>query len=151
MSATTTTRVSADILGMRHDFLATKDQTDGSLSVVAITVPPGAGVPSHTKTREGETYYVIEGALSVVRGTEPVHVSAGEVIFIPPNEMQTWVNQGEVDARVLLIFTPGGGEGFLLDLAEAMPAEAPDGPPPPEALEALAQIGARYGIEMHVE
>lgn len=70
---------------------------------------------------------------------------------MPAGGVHTFVNQTESDARALLFCTPGGFEGFLVDVAEVLPDEAPEGPPPAEGLAAMESVGARYGLTFHLD
>ncbi len=50
-----------------------------------------------------------------------------------------------------MVITPAGFEQFFL--TDGVPSDAteppsPPGPPPPEAVERLAALGARYGVEL---
>ena len=139
----------AVFLGLSHRVLAGRTQTDGSVSVVEVTVPPGVGAPLHANTREALTWYVLDGTLSFVPDQGVVDVGAGRLIFLPPGQVHTFVNRTDVTARALLICTPGGLEGFFTELAARLPADAPAGPPPPEALAVMQEIGRRHGLEIH--
>jgi quercetin dioxygenase-like cupin family protein len=138
----------ASFLGLTNRVLAAREHTDGSVTVVEITVPAGGGVPLHVNTREALTWYVIEGTLTFVREQGASEVKAGRAIFLPKGPPQhTFLNQTDQPVKALLICTPGGFEGFLTEMAANFPAEAPQGPPPTEALEGMRAIGARYGLE----
>jgi quercetin dioxygenase-like cupin family protein len=141
----------AAFLGMTNRVLASRDTTDGSLSVVEIVIGPGVGAPPHTNQREALTWYVLEGELTFFEGGTPVTRRAGELIFMPPDDVHTFLNQTDRDARALMICTPGGFEGFLVDVAEVLPDEAPDGPPPAEGVAAMQAVGDRYGLTLHVD
>lgn len=150
-TATTKDRTTATFLGLRNEILATRDETDGSLSVVEITVPAGGGVPLHTNEREAITWYVLEGSLTFFHEGAQHSVGAGELISMPANSRHTFANSTDRKARALLICTPGGFEGFLAEMGEILPDEAPDGPPPPDAVGAMQTVGARYGLLLHLD
>jgi len=147
----TNNRVKATFLGMTNEVLVGRDDTDGSISVVEITVPAGGGVPLHTNQREAITWYVLEGELTFLHDNKTHHIKAGELIAMPANSTHAFANQTERDARALLICTPGGFEGFLTEVAEILPDQAPDGPPPASAVEAMQTVGARYGLVLHLD
>jgi quercetin dioxygenase-like cupin family protein len=149
--ATTKNRVHATFLGMTNEILVGRDDSDGSVSVVEITVPAGGGIPLHTNQREAITWYVLEGALTFVADQETHQIKAGELIAMPANGTHSFANQTEHAARALLICTPGGFEGFLTEVAELLPDQAPDGPPPASAVEAMQAVGARYGLLLHLD
>ena len=147
----TTPSAPAVFLGMTNRLLASRDATDGSVSVVEITVGPGVGAPPHTNQREALTWYVLEGELTFFEGATPVTRRAGELIFMPADGVHTFLNQTDRDARALMICTPGGFEGFLVDVAAVLPDEAPAGPPPAEAMAAMERVGAQYGLILHLD
>ena len=140
----------AVFLGTSNRILVRGDQTGGSLSAVEITVSPGAGAPLHTNTREALTWYVVDGKLTLQRDDGPAEVGAGDLIFLPKGDTHAFMNQAERPATALLVCTPGGFEGFLVELASRLPSDVPAGPPPQEALEAIAEVGERYGVRHHL-
>ena len=150
-TATTKNHLHATFLGMTNEILVGRDDADGSVSVVEITVPAGGGVPPHTNQREAITWYVLEGALTFVADQETHHLEAGELIAMPANSTHAFANQTEDAARALMICTPGGFEGFLTEVADLLPDARTDGPPPASAVQAMQSVGARYGLLLHVD
>ena len=140
----------AVFLGTSNRILVRSEQTDGALSAVEITVEPGAGAPLHTNTREALTWYVVDGRPIFQRDDGSVEVGRGELIFLPEGDTHAFTNQAERPAKALLICTPGGFEGFLVELGSRLPSGVPAGPPPQEALEAIAEVGDRYGVHHHL-
>lgn len=47
-----------NVLGVTHIYKAAAAETQGSFSLWEALVPPGAGPPPHTHTREDEAFYV---------------------------------------------------------------------------------------------
>lgn len=137
----------AVFLGMSNRILVRGEQTNGSLSAVEITVAPGAGSPLHTNTREALTWYVVDGTLTFQRPDGPVEVGTGELIFFPKGDTHAFMNQTDGPVTALLVCTPGGFEGFLLELGASLPSEVPAGPPPEQAVTAIAAVGERYGVQ----
>lgn len=140
----------AVFLGTSNRILVRGEQTGGSISAVEITVSPGAGAPLHTNTREALTWYIVKGKLTFQRDGGRVEVGAGELIFLPKGDTHAFINQAEMPATALLVCTPGGFEGFLLELGSMLPSHVPVGPPPQEALEVIAELGKRYGVRHHM-
>src|SRR5687768_3508726 len=86
-------------LGMTHRLLATAAQTDGSVSLVEINVPPGGGAPLHTNTREALSWYVVDGTLTFLQaGRDPSEVGAGSAIFLPREQGHAFVNRTDQPA-----------------------------------------------------
>jgi len=147
-STTGDTRVYS-FLGMRNSVLATSEETDGAFAAVEILVPPGGGPPLHTNTREALGYYGLEGKLSFVTESGHRELHPGEVVSLRKGGTHTFVNKTDAPARALMIATPGGFEGFFAAAAQELPAEVPDGPPPPEMIAKHAEISGRYGMTLH--
>ena len=82
------------------------------------------------------------GGSAALLGEEEVVVRAGELVFKPRRQWHTFWNAGNEPARMLEIISPGGFEQAFRDIA------AIDGEPEPEA---MAEIAARYGVEVDFE
>lgn len=136
-------------LGMRNRVLATADESDGAFAAVEITVPPGSGPPLHTNTREALGYYGLEGTLSFVTESGDRELGPGTFVSLRKGGTHTFANRGDGPARVLMFASPGGFERFFAEAARELPAEAPEGPPPPEAIAKLAEVSATYGMKLH--
>ena len=140
----------AVFLGTSNRILVRSDQTNGSLSAVEIMVAPGASSPLHTNTREALTWYVVDGTLTFQRHGGPVEVGVGELIFLPKGDTHAFMNQTDGPVTALLICTPGGFEGFLIELGATLPSGVPAGPTPEGAVTAIAAVGERYGVHHHM-
>src|SRR6266545_4295438 len=60
-----------NVLGVTHIYKATGTETAGAFSLWEAVVPPGAGAPPHTHTREDEAFYVLSGELIIEFEDEP--------------------------------------------------------------------------------
>jgi Cupin domain len=94
-----------------------------------------------------EWYFLIEGRMRLQCGEEIFSLNAGSFVRLPRQVPHTFVVEGDTPARLLTLITPGGGEGFFVDVSR--PAEA-DGLPPfaPVDVEQLRRVGAEYGDEV---
>ena len=102
------------------------NDTGGTLALLRLRMPPGAGAPPHRHGREAETMVVLEGDLwAELDGVERALV-AGEAIHLPQGSLHAFRSDG--GAVVDVIATPAGLEEFF---RVACPLE-PDAPPPPE-------------------
>jgi quercetin dioxygenase-like cupin family protein len=120
----------------------------GALAVVEAVGARGDMPPLHVHTVEDETFYVLDGTLTLhVAGAEPVTLEAGRAIFAPRGVAHTYsVESGS--ARWLAICTPAGFDEFVREASD--PAERDELPPADRAVD-LARIGAaaaRAGIEL---
>lgn len=136
-------------LGLAHRILAGGRQSAGRFSIVELTAEPGAGVPQHS-SNESFGWYVLEGALTFETQEGTLELSEGDFSLLPPGFRHAFANQGSERARALLIFSPPGAEGFFVEAGKAFPRDVPNGPPPAEAVQALRELGAQHGMQLHV-
>lgn len=113
-------------------FLITGEQSGGALFMAEVSVPPGCGNPPHIHSREEETFYLLQGTLTVQIGAKTVTASPGDVVCLPRGVAHSFKNNGNVDVKALVVAVPGGLEKFF---EEAFyPAnEYPEAPPMSEA------------------
>jgi quercetin dioxygenase-like cupin family protein len=101
-------------------FKVRADQTNGALTVVETTAPPGEGPPLHVHANEDEALYTLQGTLRFRLGDDVQPAPAGAFAFVPRGTPHTWQNVGDGPARLLVIFTPAaaGVERFFERFAE---------------------------------
>ena len=128
-------------IGVR--FMVGGDESGGGFSLVEHPMPPRAlAAPLHRHTREDEYSYVLEGRVGAQLGDEVVIAGPGDLIFKPRDQWHTFWNAGDEPARILEIISPAGFEDYFAELT-GRPAGAP--PPAPEE---IAEVAARYGLEL---
>ena len=126
---------------------ATAGSTGGAFGLVESLIAPGFSPPLHVHHREDESFWVLEGEVSMRCGERTFRAGAGSFVFLPRDVPHTFVVEGDTPARMLTLLTPGGGEGVFVD--GGRPAEH-DGLPPatPPDIEALKRVSERYGAEI---
>jgi quercetin dioxygenase-like cupin family protein len=97
--------------------------------------------PLHVHDREDAVSYVLEGCLTFQVGDDVITAPAGSAVIQPRGVRHTFWNAGTSRARALDVVTPGGLERFYEDVAAAVVGE-------PDALERVASMQERFGIEM---
>lgn len=111
-------------------------------------LPPGSPGPRpHRHSRHDEVFYVIEGTLTVRIESRTVTAPAGSFVVIPRGTVHQPSNPTDAPVHVLLLFSPGGMDGFFEEAAaRRLPLQ---GLPPsvPEVQHALEEFTARYGYE----
>jgi quercetin dioxygenase-like cupin family protein len=131
-----------NVLGVTHIYKATGAETAGSFSLWEDVVPPGAGAPPHTHTREDEAFYVLSGELLVdFEGAQaPRRIGPGGFFYGARHKRHGYRNVGDQPARMLVLCTPSCG-------LDRMFAEFDAG-----AASGMAEIGklmaiaAKYGV-----
>lgn len=112
--------------------------TAGALTAFENVIAPGDGPPLHTHDREGESWYIVEGALRFKIGNELHAASTGAFVYVPPGTPHCFQNIGQTPARILVLFSPAGMEAFFDRFAEL-----PPGPVDPEV---FATLGGGAGM-----
>jgi len=134
-------------LNTRMTVKATGETTGGAYGLIESVVPPGFSPPMHVHHREDESYFVLDGHVTVRCGNDTYSASAGSYVFLPRGVPHTFVVEGDQPARWLTLTTPGGGEGFFVDASR--PAESGGFPPPaPIDVELLRRVSTTYGNEL---
>ena len=131
----------------RMTIKATADSTGGAYGLVESLIAPGFSPPMHVHHREDESFWVLEGELTMQCGERRFRAGAGSFVFLPRDVPHSFVVEGDTPARMLTLLTPGGGEGVFIDGGRR--AEG-DGLPPPSPIDvaALRRVSERYGAEI---
>lgn len=126
---------------------ATAETTRGGFGLVESLLGPGQSPPLHIHHREDESFYVLEGRLTLRCGDQTFQGGPGSFFFLPRDVPHTFVVEGNEPARMLTIMTPGGGERFFVH--GGRPPEH-DGLPPeaPPDIERLRRAADHYGAEI---
>jgi quercetin dioxygenase-like cupin family protein len=108
----------------------------GSLAILETTLPPGVQGPvRHVHDETVDSFYVLEGTLTVQLDGRTAEAGAGSYVLIPPGNPHTFSNPSEDPVRVLNVMAPGGFEGYFREVA------ALGGPPDPAV---MAEIASKY-------
>jgi len=122
-------------------FKATRETTAGAFSLAEVTIRPGtSGPPPHSHRELLDSFYVLEGTLTVQLGDEEVEASPGTYACAPPGIVHAFANRSDSTVRFLNLNTPGGWEDYIRDLAAVTPA---DGPPDPRV---MGEVLARHDL-----
>lgn len=128
-------------------FLLTGEQTGGALFMAEVSVPPGGGNPPHIHRREEETFYMQQGTLTVQVGGETLKALPGDMVRLPRGVAHCFQNNGDVDAKFLLVAAPAGLEKFFEEGFYPL-ADCPDAPPMTEAFFGrLLAAASKCGLE----
>ena len=101
----------AEIVGAEHarvKLLADSSSTGGALSTVQVSLAEGAdGARPHRHAGSAEMFYVLEGAVRVLSGSEIVRAERGDVIVVPPNLTHAFAAAPGSTAEILIVIAPG--------------------------------------------
>jgi len=134
-------------LRTRMTIKATGESTNGGFGLTEVVIPPGFSPPMHVHHREEESFYLIEGELTVRCGDETFSATPGTFVTLPRDVPHTFVVESDTPVRMLNMMTPGGGEHFFV---EAGRPALTDGLPPagPLEIDRLKQASVKYGWEI---
>ena len=116
----------------------------GRFAVIEFLFPRHASPPLHTHPQD-ESYFVLEGRLTVQAGDLRSALEAGAAAVVPMGVAHTFRVDSDA-ARVLVLSTPAGLERFVRD--GAVPAGASTLPPadaPRPTAEELDRLFAAHG------
>lgn len=118
------------------------DESAGSVSVFECDVPANARMPApHSHDDFDETIFGLDGVTTYTVDGERTEVSPGDALFIPRRVIHGFSNDGDVDARVLAVISPGlMGSSYFKDVATVL---AGAGPPD---IEKIGEVMRRHGL-----
>ena len=123
------------------------EQTGGAFSQIEVEDPLGGGPPLHVHHNEDETFYILEGSVTMFVGGERIDLEAGDYCFGARNVPHAYLVRSE-RARMLVTISPSGSEQLFVSLGIPVTgAEPPTDsvlPPMPE----MVRLFAGYGAEI---
>jgi quercetin dioxygenase-like cupin family protein len=126
-------------------FLATGEQTGGTFTLVDEQAKLGESVPLHLHRDDMESFYVVEGEITLYIGDQPgARAGAGSFAHLPGGTVHGFRVESET-ARYLILTTPRHGEFYR---AITLPSR-PGGLPALESIEGsqIKQASNEYGVE----
>ena len=134
--------------GWLMTFLATGEDTQGQFALIEAVARKGNVPPPHIHHREEETFYVLEGAMTVSVGDCTIKATPGTMVVVPRHTVHSFVIES-AELRVLILLTPAGMEGWFKEFSVAAPAMTL--PPPAETphseIQEMLAAAPKYGIE----
>ena len=101
----------AEIVGVptaKVRLLVDSSATGGALSTVRVTLEKGAdGARPHRHHHSAEMFYVLDGAVQLLSGTEIVKAEQGDVIVVPPGMPHAFSTLRGTSAEILIVIAPG--------------------------------------------
>src|SRR3954452_9205246 len=103
----------------------------------SILAPHWEGPPPHVHGEYDEAFYVLEGSVSFAVNDAVRECDAGSFVFVPRGEVHGFGNPGPLEAKILVIASPGAVE-FVEGVYQVL--DAPGGPD----FAAMAALYARH-------
>jgi quercetin dioxygenase-like cupin family protein/catechol-2,3-dioxygenase len=134
--------------GWLMTFLATAEDTQGQFALIEAVARKGNVPPPHIHHREEETFYVLEGEMTVSVGDRTIKATPGTTVIVPRDVVHSFAIESQ-QLRVLILLTPAGMEGWFKEFS--VPAPAMTLPPAAEVpyseIQRMLEVGPQYGIE----
>lgn len=115
---------------------ATSEQTGGVFNLFEVSCPPDYATSLHIHYTEDVAVYILEGALTLVCGTEKKEARSGSFIYQPRGTPHGFRVDGTVPARLLYMTAPAGFDRFVIEPRKPNPRSKPE------------MDAARYKIEI---
>jgi quercetin dioxygenase-like cupin family protein len=109
-------------------FIVTSEQTGGRYNVVELTEQPGYKTAWHQHDGAEESFYVLEGTLTIQLVDKTYELPTGSFVLIPRGTPHGQGNFGKTPVRLLTGFTPGGFDAFFRDRVELYKTVKPGDP-----------------------
>ena len=118
--------------------------TRGALGLAEFEVPPhGHDAPHpHIHHAHEEGFYILEGELEFVVGTQTVRAGQGAFVMVPTGVAHTFSNPTERPARFLCTFTPQRYLSYFEEVSQLYQATTSPG------RQQIAELMARYDTEV---
>jgi mannose-6-phosphate isomerase-like protein (cupin superfamily) len=123
------------------------DASNGRLALVEERGRRGNMPPLHVHHRDDETFYVIDGEVSLFVAGRQLTLTAGQAALAPSQVPHSYRVESE-QAHWLVITAPAGFESFIRRVAEPAPAEKLPEAGRPVDPAVLAEAAADVGIEI---
>lgn len=108
-----------------HVFVkAPRELSQGRVTLVEDTLKPGFTLPRHHHRSMVEIFYMLDGAVTFTFDDEQLDATTGSTMIVPPG---VWHHVASpAGARLLTLFTPGGFDHYLAELAAMTPDQLAD-------------------------
>lgn len=125
-------------------FIAETTQTGGRAAVLELTEMPGYKTAWHRHNNCEESFYVIEGTLTIRLRDQTRDLPVGSYVWIPRGTPHGQGNFTDRPVKLLTTFTPGGFDVFFRDRVELFKVVKPGISGFQEKFDQLRQKHARW-------
>lgn len=133
--------------GGRMSLKAGAAETGNAFAQLETDEPRGIATPLHIHHNEDESFYVLEGEVTVVIGGERIDLAAGDYAFAPRDIPHAYVVRSE-RARMLTTLSPAGLEELFVTLGVPVDGDNPPAENVLPPIDELARLFGGYGCEI---
>lgn len=126
-------------LGTSYRTILSTADSGGAMSILDTVSPAGSGPPRHIHHDADETFILLSGDAEFWLEGERFTRGPGDTVFVPRGAEHTFRVVSDTPSRHMIVFTPGGFEGFFAEMAAGafrIPQDMP----------AIAEAGARHHL-----
>jgi len=139
-------------MGSLFEHLLDPERSGGTLGVALVSQPPGVATPLHRHRHEAEAFYLLDGEMTYVAGSDTYELSAGWFMYLPRGLPHAFRIRGDRPARFVALTVPGGllrlyDEVGVPATAMRIPAEG-EGRTMAEEVGLWNEVGPRYGLKV---
>jgi quercetin dioxygenase-like cupin family protein len=122
-------------------------ESGNAFSQIETDDPRGSGPPLHLHHNEDESFYVLEGEVTIQVGDERIDLGPGDFLYGPRGVAHAYVVRSE-RARMLVTASPAGVEQFFV--IHGLPATGDEPPTDPvmPPMDEMVRLFASYGCEI---
>ena len=118
----------SDFINQGLKFFVSGTDTGGRMTVWESTEHPGFKTQWHSHNNSEETFYVLEGVLTIKSGGKTFHVNAGSFVFVPRGTPHGQGNFTDKPVRFITTVTPAGIEAFFHERDKLLKGLTPSDP-----------------------
>ena len=138
--------------GDKVTFLVTGAQSGGACFILEAMASPGGGPPPHVHRHEEESFYLLEGTLTIQAAGQTFRALPGDFVHIPRGTVHSFRNDGNVDAKALVVVSPAGPAGLEKFFEESFYLVTDRSAAPPlvteELMGRMMAAAAKNGLEI---
>src|SRR5262245_21182094 len=123
------------------------DETGNAFSQLVVDEPRGGATPLHVHHNEDETFYVLEGRVTMFDGDERIDLEAGDYCFVARGVTHAYLVRSE-RARMLVTISPSGTEQLFVSLGVPVTGSEPPTETVMPAMPELVRLFAAHGTEI---
>lgn len=130
-----------EVLGDRICIKLPSQESQNHMTVITVDAPSGSMIAPHIHQDEEESYYILEGSLTMQLNDREFKVQAGDFVHIPAGTVHGYRNESNQPTRFLAWVVGGELDQFFLTMGEQIRSL-------PEDMPKLPAILQRYNIAL---
>jgi len=143
---------SVSVVGDTYRIIIDSEQTNGAYALIDMLIPPRGGPMPHSHVTFQESFYIIDGEVTVITKEKTYTATKGSYVNIPFNgPIHKFNNKTDNSAHILCLLTPGGMEKMFQEIGKPVSAGTllPPSQMTPEELKRIESIAEKYGAKLY--